>query len=199
MLQTLSIDGGAFNVRYWEAGSGRPLLFLHGIDGFTPDAQFLSALAHDRRVIAPETPGFGESTDLDRIDDMLDATVYHQQLLEALGLEQVDIAGHSLGAMFAAELAAVSPHSVRRLVLVSPLGLWLDETPLPDFFTLSDREMAQSGWANPDLRPGRPDPSAPPPDPKAVQAATIARTKNLAAAGKFLWPIPDRGLGKRVS
>jgi pimeloyl-ACP methyl ester carboxylesterase len=45
------------------------------------------------------------------------------RLLEAAGLERVDVAGHSLGGLVAAELAMEDPGRVRSLVLVAPAGV----------------------------------------------------------------------------
>jgi pimeloyl-ACP methyl ester carboxylesterase len=87
--------------------------------------------------------------------------------------------------MFAAELAALSPHLVRRLVLVNAYGLWDDANPLPDAFSLAPPDFAAAKWANPDAAPKD---TTPP----------LLRQKNLGAATKFLWPIPDRGLIRRL-
>src|SRR3712207_7690201 len=53
-------------------------------------------------------------------------TLHHRQLVESLDIERLDVIGHSLGGMFAAEFAAICPHRTRRLVLVDAYGLWLD-------------------------------------------------------------------------
>src|SRR5579871_2331150 len=99
-MAVCSLEHGAFTVRVWESGAGRPLLYLHGFEGHAGDAPFLERLAQDRRVIAPEAPGFGESAGIEQIDGILDLVLVYRQLVEALGLGEVDLIGHSLGGMF---------------------------------------------------------------------------------------------------
>src|SRR5689334_18746703 len=89
-------------VRVWSAGSGRPLVFLHGFEGHPGETPFLQGLAESRRVIAPEHPGFGESDGSEQVESVLDVVLHLRQLLEALGVERADFVGHSLGGMFAA-------------------------------------------------------------------------------------------------
>jgi pimeloyl-ACP methyl ester carboxylesterase len=193
----LSVGGGQYRIRLWTDGQGAPLLFLHGFEAHPGDAAFLQRLAQNRRVFAPEHPGFGESTGIDEIDGILDMVLYYRQLIETLGLQQVDVIGHSLGGMFGAELAAICPEYVRKLVLVAPFGLWLDEHQVPDMFVMNPGQIHRATWHNPE------GPIA----QQALSAATngatgttaiVTRAMNLSAAGKFLWPIPDRGLVKRL-
>ena len=187
---------GGCRVRVWSGGDGPPLLYLHGFERHPGDAPFLRRLAQGRRVYAPETPGYGESAGIETMDGILGLTLYHRQLIEAWGGERVDVIGHSLGGMFAAEFAAICPHRTRRLVLVDAYGLWLDEEPLPDPFVLSEKKLAALKWANLDAPP--PEPSAFAPDPADPTAAVLERSKNLGAATKFMWPLPDRGLRGRL-
>ena len=105
--------------------------------------------------------------------------------------------GHSYGGMFAAELAAYRPGLVSRLALVGSLGLWIDESPTLDFFTLTPSEEAKVLWANPECMAAK-STFVMPDDPAAKQEAMIERAKTLSSIGKFIWPIPDRGLPKRA-
>lgn len=198
MNQTmLAVAGGRFQVRLWSAGSGPPLLYLHGFEGHPGDAPFLQKLARGRCVYAPEHPGFGDSTGSDEIDGIFDVVLYYRQLVEALGLGQVDVVGHSLGGMFAAEFAAFCPQHVRRLVLVAPFGLWLEEAPIPDFFAMSPRQFQCATWHDPES-PQVQEALARQVNGASGLQAIVRRASNLASAGKFLWPIPDRGLAKRL-
>lgn len=181
---------GAATVRLWRfgptgPGGGRPLLYLHGFEGHPGDAPFLRHLAQHRLVIAPEHPGFGESEGLAAMQDITDQALHYRRVIQSLGVRRVDVVGHCLGGMFAAELAAISPHLVRRLVLVGSYGLWDDDAPLPDAFSLPPSAFAAAKWAKPDAAPAATD------DP-------MTRQRNLGAATKFLWPIPDRGLARRL-
>jgi pimeloyl-ACP methyl ester carboxylesterase len=99
--------------------------------------------------------------------------------------------------MIAAELAALSPHRVRKLVLANALGLWLDDYPIADFFAMTSAQLATALWHDPQSDIAR-TMMAVPQDEKAQLEAYLVRMQHLSTAGKFLWPIPDRGLKKRI-
>jgi pimeloyl-ACP methyl ester carboxylesterase len=102
-----------------------------------------------------------------------------------------------MGGMIAAELAALSPHRVRRLVLANAAGLWLDEHPVADFFSMTPDQLAVALWHDPQSDVAKAM-MAVPQDEKAQLEALLIRSQHLATAGKFLWPIPDKGLKKRL-
>jgi pimeloyl-ACP methyl ester carboxylesterase len=188
---------GAFDIRLWSGGTGAPLLYLHGFEQHPGAASFLGRLSRDHEVRAPEHPGFGESTGFEHIQDVIDLALHYRRLIESWNKGPVDVVGHCLGGMFAAEVAALSPHLVRRLVLVDAYGLWLDDHPLPDPFTLAPRDLERAKWYDPDKAP-MPEPSAFDANGDA-DALAIFRAQNLGTATKFMWPIPDRGLNRRLS
>lgn len=195
--QTLEFGRGRYHLRALTGGSGATLLYLHGFDGHPGDAAFLAALGERRQVVAPELPGYGESTGFAEWQDIHDAALFVRELIEALGVSSVDLVGHSLGAMIAAEAAVTSPHLVRRLALVAPYGLWLDHTPIPDVFTFNPKQMLQAAWHDPESAIAT---GYAPWSQQGLDAAMqpIQRASDLASATKFLWPIPDRGLARRL-
>jgi pimeloyl-ACP methyl ester carboxylesterase len=196
-MEHIQVAGGAYRVRTWRSGTGPALLFLHGFEGPLSDDAPLERLATRHTVIAPEHPGFGESSGFDHIDDMLDMVLYYRQFIEEAVGEPADLIGQSLGGMFAAELAAICPQLVKRLVLVTPFGLWLDDAPIPDLFVMSPSQLQRSMWNDPESHIAQHALSNAG-NGKSGPAAVVARAMNLSAAGKFLWPIPDRGLRKRL-
>ena len=108
--------------------------------------------------------------------------------------------GHSMGGMIAAEMAALAPHGVRHAGRsIDPLGLWLDEHPIPDIYTLLPFEFppllfhdAAAGTAL--MAGGGVDFG----DPQAIQRFLIGNSRRLGTAGKILFPIPNRRLSKRL-
>ena len=197
MEQTVTVRNGMFESKLCTDGNGAPLLFLHGAGGLRGWEPFLVELAQHFTVYAPAHPGFETSTGIEHIDDIIDLVVYYNDLLDALHLESVHVVGHSLGGMIGAELAALSPHRVRRLVLANAVGLWRDDHPIADFFAMTPEQLALALWHDPNAAVARVM-MAVPQDEKAQLEAYLIRMQHLATAGKFLWPIPDKGLKKRI-
>jgi pimeloyl-ACP methyl ester carboxylesterase len=110
-----------------EAGSGHPLICLPGLGG--TKASFMttvSALAEERRVIAIDLPGFGDSAK--PLSGKYDAAWFADvvaELLDVLGLERADLIGNSMGGRVALEVGLRHPERVGRLVLLSPAVAWL--------------------------------------------------------------------------
>jgi pimeloyl-ACP methyl ester carboxylesterase len=189
----ISIRGGRFTTSMARGGSGTPLLFLHGAGGPMTGAPFLDDLARHFTVYAPAHPGFGPGEGVENLDDILDFALYYLDFLDAVGIEKAHVVGHSLGGMLAAEIAALAPRAVNRLVLVCPAGLWLDQVPIPDFFTFSPEQMVRSALHDPKGPVGR-TLLAQLLDPNLM----LESYRCLASAAKFLWPMPDKGLRKRI-
>ena len=126
----VELRDGRFKIRTLQAGSGEPLLYVHGAGGLFWDP-LLEALSATHRVIAPEHPGAGDSQGLEHVEDLWDLVLYYNELLDHLGVERATVVGHSFGGMVAAEIAATSPHRVDKLVLIAPIGLWRDDHPVP--------------------------------------------------------------------
>lgn len=196
----VSVRDGIFDTTVLEGGGGRPLLYLHGTwpvelqDGGGP---FLRALAEDHRVIAPSHPGFGESTGNEHLIDLHDLIYEQLDLLDQLDLHDLPLVGHSLGGMIAAELAAVQPQRFSKLVLIGPLGLWNEAYPVPDFFTFGPEEIARALFADAE-HPVAAAMARPPTEGDELITYHLERAKSLAASAKYLWPIPSRGLSKRL-
>ena len=137
----LEIAEGRRKIRVFEAGEGRPLVFLHGAGGLTEDSPFLAALARRWHVFAPLLPGYGDSEGAEDLRDMLAVTLHSFDVLDALGVDRPILVGHSMGGMIAAEMAAVAPREVERLGLIAPAGRWLDAHPVPDLFSKLPHEL----------------------------------------------------------
>jgi len=112
-----------------ETGQGEPLVLLHGIatdrhiwDLVTP------LLALDRRVVAVDLPGFGDSAPTGDEFELEHVAERIARGLAGHGIRRpFDLVGHSLGGGVALTLAACRPRAVKKLVLVAPAGL----RPLP--------------------------------------------------------------------
>jgi pimeloyl-ACP methyl ester carboxylesterase len=189
----LELRDGRFKIRLLDAGQGDPVLFLHGAGGLFWDP-LLDAIAASHRVVAPEHPGAGDSQGLEHVEDLWDLVLYYNELLDALELPRVSIVGHSFGGMVAAEIAATNPERVDKLALIAPIGLWLDDHPVPDISGVPPERIPELVLADPQgpvaaLMPA-PDPS----NPESLFKAAMT----LASILQFIWPLPDKGLSKRL-
>jgi pimeloyl-ACP methyl ester carboxylesterase len=141
-----SITLAGIDIELFEGGSGRPLFFLHGAQGFAPEQPYVAMLAQGRRLIAPSHPGFGASglpLWLDSIDDI--AHLY-LELMDRKRLDRVDMVGCSLGGWLAAEIATKTPERICKMVLVGPVGIKLgpaDKLDIPDIFAMSREKVAR--------------------------------------------------------
>lgn len=115
------VTNGSIRIRYREIGQGRPVVLLHGYtDRLEMWAGAADSLAADRRVIVPDVRGFGGS------DKPADAAAYGRAmaedvvaLLDALGIDRVDLVGYSMGALISADLSVRHPDRIRSAVLVA--------------------------------------------------------------------------------
>jgi pimeloyl-ACP methyl ester carboxylesterase len=195
--RTVALRGGAVSFRVLSAGAGPPVVYFHSFHDREPFLPFLERLAARHTVYAPAHPGAAGSTGVETLDDLFDLTLAYDELLSALELPSAHLIGHFFGAMVAAEIAAVFPRRVLRLVLVSPLGLWRDDAPSADVATLPQDDLMRAMWADPDSAAARRW-AAEPADEDESAAAQIESVQRRAAMAKFVWPIPDKGLRKRL-
>ncbi|HUZ73704.1 MAG TPA: alpha/beta fold hydrolase [Stellaceae bacterium] len=181
------------------AGSGPPLVYLHGPWGLGVDRAFVSRLAAAHTVYAPKHPGTsrGNPDAVHALDTWLDLVVYYGELFDRLELAAPALVGHSFGGLVAAEFAAAAPTSVGRLVLIDPVGLWRDDLPVKNWMVLPDDTRQATLFADPDGAAARRFFGAPD-DPAARTDALVQFIWAQGCTGKFVWPIPDRGLKHRT-
>jgi pimeloyl-ACP methyl ester carboxylesterase len=192
-IRDIEVWDGEVRTKVIIGGDGPPLLYLHAIMGLQWDP-FLDALAQTHTVYAPYLPGTvpGDPDAHKAIEDVWDLTLCYDEILSACGVDgPVAAVGHSFGGMMAAELAATLPSRVSKLVLLCPIGLWTDA------HVLSLEELGAAAFADP-AGPVAQMALAMPEDPEALGEAIIAIQWTMGVASKFWWPIPDRGLRKRI-
>lgn len=134
-----SVRTGNFDTNYLEFGQGdQVLLLLHGSGpGVTAYANWrlvAPSMGEHRRVIAPDMVGFGYTERPEGIKYHMD--VWTQQvidLMDALGLDKVDLVGNSFGGGLALRLAIKYPDRINRLVLMGSMGISFPITPGLDY------------------------------------------------------------------
>jgi pimeloyl-ACP methyl ester carboxylesterase len=125
----VAVPGGT--LAYTAAGSGEPLLLIHGLGGTRQTwRHIIGPLAATHRVIAPDLPGHGDS-DAPAGDYSLGAhAAALRDLLVALGHHSATVAGHSLGGGIGMQFAYQFPERTSRLILISSGGLGPELTPI---------------------------------------------------------------------
>ena len=113
------VNVGKFELEVWDAGTGRPLLFIHGVaTSGRMWAADLADLAADVRLIVYNRRGYGGSSSSPRhwgahAEDAV-------ALIETLNASPAVVVGYSGGAIIAVEVALKRPDLVARLVLLDP-------------------------------------------------------------------------------
>lgn len=138
------VDVRGCTIEMFTAGSGEPLLFLHGMDGVEGAAAAIRELAKRYTVYAPSHPGFGQSerpANLDQVDDL---GYFYLDLIDTLSLVDPVFVGTSFGSWVACEILTKDPTLARSLVMASPLGLPTAnrrEQNVADIFMMSRQDL----------------------------------------------------------
>jgi pimeloyl-ACP methyl ester carboxylesterase len=187
------------NLRVQVKGQGDPIVYLHPAGGMSWDP-FLDDLAIDHTVYAPEFPGTspGDIGAIHQLDDIFDAVLAYEEAIRALGLAGSVVIGQSFGGMLAAELASTFPDLFSRVVLLDAAGLWLTERPVAMEFMACPPERLATLLFHDLSNPAVQAFFAQPDDPQAAIDNTVGLIWAIGCTAKFLWPIPDRGLRKRL-
>ncbi len=163
------IETGGLRVHYLQAGTGSPVICLHGFPETSHSWRHqLEGLSERHAVFAPDNRGFGQT---DKPGARVTRGVLAQDVvafMDALGLEQAAIVGHDWGGIIAFKVAVDYPERVSRLALLDTLctvwhrygvhGYWFKAAPYPEeFFAQYHRQFIEAviGGAAVDL-PGPP-------------------------------------------
>lgn len=197
-MQLKTVQTHRVPVRYYEGGSGAPLVFLHGAGGILPGEPFLERLAAKYHVYAPLVPGYGDSQECPALRDMLDFTLHTLDVVEALGVKNPVLTGHSMGGMIAAEMAALAPNDFSRLALIAPAGLWLEAHPIADLFAMLPYELPPYLFHDVEMGTKLMTAGVALNDPEWLKGFLVTNARQMGTAGKLLFPIPERGLSERL-
>ena len=116
-----TVQVGAYNVRYQTVGEGAPVVLVHGLSGSTLWwRRNVPELAQHYKVYLVDLPGFGAGSRKHGRFALKQAGDWLLTWMDAIGLKQAHLIGHSMGGYICMEIAAHRPDVVSRLVLVSP-------------------------------------------------------------------------------
>jgi pimeloyl-ACP methyl ester carboxylesterase len=117
---------GSHRMRYLSAGSGPPLLLVHGLLGYSFSWRFtIPALAQHSTVYAIDMLGTGFSDRPPGLDCSFKASAERLlRFMDKTGLDSCDLLGTSHGGAVAMLAAALAPDRIPRLILVDPVNPW---------------------------------------------------------------------------
>jgi len=173
------------------------ILYLPGIAGDAGVSPALQQLADDgARIVIPDLPGFNGETGFTPPADYLDWLVVFWDRIDASGAladGAVDVVGASVGGMIAAELAVMRPEIVNRLALLAPFGIADADNVGFDLYATRSTERLAHLFAK-----GVPEQVTQRFARFGEEEAPVATYLADIAAASLIWPIGDRGLGKRL-
>jgi pimeloyl-ACP methyl ester carboxylesterase len=128
-----TIDAAGIETSYLEAGSGEPVIMLHGsgpgVSGLANWQHNMPALSQRFRVLAPDIVGFGAT---ERPDDIVYSlrtwTDHVWAFLDAHGISSTAIVGNSLGGRIALQMATDRPDRITKMVLMGAPGVGMTPT-----------------------------------------------------------------------
>jgi len=165
-----------------KRGAGRPLLLLHPAIGIKATDRVIDQLAQSFTVIAPSHPGFGRSELPRTMTTVDDLAYFYLDVMDALDLRDVVLAGVSFGGWIAAEIAVKSTERISHLVLADAVGIKLgdrEHRDIVDIFTTKQSEVDRLAYHDPGIA--------------AVDHASISDDdaqimfRNREAAALFAW------------
>ena len=156
--ETVTVGGRTLRFLRQGDGDGAPLVLLHGFGGDLNNWLFnAEPLSTGRVVYALDLPGHGGSAKDVGDGEVTTLVDVVRGFLDALGIERAHMAGHSMGALVAAELALADPERVASLALIAPAGFGpeIDRDYVEGFIAASGRRdlkpVLQRLFADPDL------------------------------------------------
>ncbi len=197
-VRTIPIRHCDFEAKIKVAGNGPPLVYLHAAGGPIWD-DFVEGLTERFTVYAPHHPGTGDTAreSIHQVDSLWDLVLIYDEIFDALKLSSVPVVGTSFGGMMACELAAYRPDRISKIVLLDPIGLWRDDAPVAPAMLMPPEKLLATLYKHLDAAPVQKAIKMPD-DPKEAATVVADLVWALGATGKFVWPIPDKGLKKRI-
>lgn len=141
-------------------GAGEPVLLLHGMDTISPKARFLDLLGRECEIIAPSSPGFGNTRRPPDFDTVYDLVHLYRALIDDLPHDRLALIGLSFGGWLAAEIAVTCSRKLDRLILVDPVGIKIGDREtrdIADVFNLNPAEVRRRAWHDPANAPSYDD------------------------------------------
>ena len=124
LVDYLKTNVNGYQAHYFKAGSGRPVLLLHGGASDARDwLDTMAALSHRYTLYAPDLIGYGQNERSSQGYYLSDFSDFILEFMDTLGLESPVLVGHSFGGRISMDIALQRPERVNRLILADSSGL----------------------------------------------------------------------------
>jgi pimeloyl-ACP methyl ester carboxylesterase len=133
-VHSAQVQAGPYRLHYYEAGSGPPLVLVHGLSSNAAQdwGRLIGPLGRRFHVYAPDLPGFGESERPAAADYSIPMQVEAlRAFMGAMGVRRARVAGISMGGWIVSRLAGSHPDTVERLVVVDAAGMRPERPDIP--------------------------------------------------------------------
>src|ERR1700688_992741 len=143
--------GPSLEITLTEAGTGRPVLILHGGGGPFTVAGLANHLAETMHTIIPTHPGWNGAARPEWLTGIDDLALAYLHYLEDKDLRNVLVIGSSMGGWIGSEMAVRDGGGrISGLVLIDAVGIDVPAHPIRDFFALDARGVAEYAWHDAD-------------------------------------------------
>jgi len=126
----ITVEGQDVRMAYMDVAptqltNGRTVMLFHGknFGGYYWSGVIKALTARGFRVIVPDQIGFGKSSKPFIHYSFHQLAAWNKALLDALGIQKINVLGHSMGGMLAARFALMYPEQTEKLLLENPIGL----------------------------------------------------------------------------
>jgi len=187
--------GPALELTLTEAGSGRPVLILHGGGGPFTVASIADHLAGTMHTITPTHPGWNGTARPEWLSGVDDLALTYLSYLEDTNLRDVLVIGSSLGGWIGCEMAFRDRAGlITGLILIDAVGIKIEDEPIRDVFALDAREVAEYSFH--DAERFYVDPASVPAEQAAMRQANMATMRVIASDPYMHDPKLLRRLGR---
>jgi pimeloyl-ACP methyl ester carboxylesterase len=121
VLSTITLCGASIPLK--RAGSGQPMLMLHGAGGAPRFLPGMQKLAERFELFIPQAPGFGGTEAPDWLESIDDLAKFYREFLAMFDLRRVHLVGLSLGGWTAAALTVRDASRLASLTLMDAPGI----------------------------------------------------------------------------
>jgi 2-hydroxy-6-oxonona-2,4-dienedioate hydrolase len=132
--ERIFVTAGGAKVEVLKGGRGGPLVALHSIEGSLGWLPLHQRLAEHFTVYVPTHPGYVGSERPACVESFLDLSRFYPWILQELRIGKAALLGHFIGGWLAAEIAAMSPEIVEKLVLIDSAGIKPQRGEIADIF-----------------------------------------------------------------